>query len=134
MKSTTAEKGGLWRMSRKPPVADSDAVSKCSEVKFSDSHVHMVTGNAQKTIHSLLEMYSYQGILMCLSLRRGTASISSIQDLHRAHAHRRGPLRLSSSHQASSSCHCWTLQSSPASPSQPHKPSQAGYKAQCGRL
>lgn len=56
MKFTTAEKGWLWRMSRKPPVADSDAVSKCSEVKFSDSHVHMVTGNDLKDVAGVEEL------------------------------------------------------------------------------
>lgn len=56
MKSTTAKKGWLWRMSRKPPVADSDAVSKCSEVKFSDSHVHMVTGNDLKGVAGVEEL------------------------------------------------------------------------------
>lgn len=56
MKSTTAEKGGLWRMSRKPPVADSDAVSKCSEVKFSDSHVHMVTGKDLRDVAGVEEL------------------------------------------------------------------------------
>lgn len=56
MKSTTAEKGWLWRMSRIPPVADSDAVSKCSEVKFSDSYVHMVTGNDLKGVAGVEEL------------------------------------------------------------------------------
>lgn len=56
MKSTTAEKGWLWRMSRKLPVTDSDAVSKCSEVRFSDSHVHMVTGNDLKDVAGVEEL------------------------------------------------------------------------------
>lgn len=41
---------------QKTGVTDSDAVSKCSEVKFSDSHVHMVTGNDLKDVAGVEEL------------------------------------------------------------------------------